>query len=375
MDRMAKNTKQPDVLQELFEALGNDPFIIAECLARSALAERLLTNWYAHDQRIHGELKQRAEAELLAHPTVEQMNQLSGNYSEIELIRSDGGHGQNRRAIGHGVQLNSREWDETVQKLAAMFGDRFVAAGVADTTKLGEGGSPAKAVTMAQIKTGVLSPLQEDETNYYATGVLENNGSRFKLATVSWPKEPLESWLARAESELPSVMAAANGAYTLPTISGGGCIDDTWTAMAGPPEARASHTAVWTGNEMIVWGGFTTVFGSNTGARYNAATDTWTGTSTTDAPAGRVSHTAVWTGSEMIVWGGTDQNGGHFNTGGRYAPTTDSWSATQMIISLRVQTAVWLTRPVMHMSREGPPRPTFRLLMLSKARSSVSTHL
>ena len=30
MDRMAKHNKQPEVLQELFEALGNDPFIIAE---------------------------------------------------------------------------------------------------------------------------------------------------------------------------------------------------------------------------------------------------------------------------------------------------------------------------------------------------------
>src|SRR5207248_9191719 len=76
MDRMAKNTKQPDVLQELFEALGNDPVVIAECLARPALADRLLTNWYAYDQRVHGDLKQHAEAELLAHPTIDQMNQL-----------------------------------------------------------------------------------------------------------------------------------------------------------------------------------------------------------------------------------------------------------------------------------------------------------
>src|SRR5881392_4114144 len=90
MDRMAQHTKQPEVLQELFEALGNDPFVIAECLARPALAERLVTNWYAYDQRIHGALKQRAETELQAHlpavasaeagPTVEQMKQLSGKY-------------------------------------------------------------------------------------------------------------------------------------------------------------------------------------------------------------------------------------------------------------------------------------------------------
>src|SRR5213080_1399397 len=41
MERMAQHTKQPDVLRELFEALGNDPFIITECLAKPVLSERL----------------------------------------------------------------------------------------------------------------------------------------------------------------------------------------------------------------------------------------------------------------------------------------------------------------------------------------------
>src|SRR5437660_186372 len=90
MDRMAQHTKQPEVLRDLFDALGNDPFVIAECLARPALAERLVTNWYAYDQRIHGDLRQRAETELHAQPTVEQMKQLSGNYSEIGFIKSQG---------------------------------------------------------------------------------------------------------------------------------------------------------------------------------------------------------------------------------------------------------------------------------------------
>src|SRR6266508_6992542 len=44
MERMAIHTKKPEVLRELFAALGNDAFIIAECLARPALAERLLIN-------------------------------------------------------------------------------------------------------------------------------------------------------------------------------------------------------------------------------------------------------------------------------------------------------------------------------------------
>jgi hypothetical protein len=37
-------------LRELFEALANDPFVIAECLARPLLAERLVTNFYADDR-------------------------------------------------------------------------------------------------------------------------------------------------------------------------------------------------------------------------------------------------------------------------------------------------------------------------------------
>jgi hypothetical protein len=57
MERMAQHTKQPDMLRELFEVLGNDPLVIAECLARPMLSERLVTSFHEHDQRSHGELK------------------------------------------------------------------------------------------------------------------------------------------------------------------------------------------------------------------------------------------------------------------------------------------------------------------------------
>src|SRR5207249_6963370 len=89
MERIASHTKQPAVLREIFAALGNDPFVIAECLARPVLAERLVTELYAHDQRFHGELKQRAEAELRTHQDVKQMKQTSGMYTEMEWIKSD----------------------------------------------------------------------------------------------------------------------------------------------------------------------------------------------------------------------------------------------------------------------------------------------
>ena len=186
MDRMAQHTRQPEVLRELFAALGNDPFVIAECLAGPLLADQLLT-----------------------HSASEQVKQTNGSYEQV---------------------------------------------------------------------------------------------------------------------------TAATGNYSLPSISDtGGCADDTWTAATtvNTPIARGGHTAVWTGSEMIIWGGtvdFLPYF-TNTGGRYDPATDTWTATSTTNAPFARSGHTAMWTGTQMIVWGGIFGDF-FFNTGGKYDPTTDTWTAT-----------------------------------------------
>ena len=167
--------------------------------------------------------------------------------------------------------------------------------------------------------------MQEDETRYYATAVIDKTADHLKLATVAWSKEPSESWLSRAENQIGDARSAGTFTYRLPAMTEGGCTDDTWTATNAEPFGRFGHTAVWTGAEMIIWGGYADAF-SNTGGRYTPGTDTWTPTSTTNAPTGRQSHTAVWTGTEMIVWGGYD--GGHLNTGGRYNPGTDSWTAT-----------------------------------------------
>ena len=112
-----------------------------------------------------------------------------------------------------------------------------------------------------QIKTGIRSPLQEDEARYYVIAVVTRSNDRIKLATVEWRKEPLESWRARGEQQMPKVLAPLSSNYTLPTISDGanGCTDDTWTATSTinvhAPSGRYDHTAVWTGAEMIIWGG------------------------------------------------------------------------------------------------------------------------
>src|SRR5206468_796535 len=355
MERMASHTKQPGVLREIFAALGNDPFVIAECLARPVLAERVITELYAHDERLHGELKRRAEADLRTHPSVREMKQTSGMYTEMEWIKSDSadlvpgdapgvvatplwGVGPNvpqargyseRHGGPDGVTMTSRKWQESVQKLAKDLGDTRAS-------------DPS-----GQIKTGVLSPLREDEGHYYAVAVMNKGKDRLKLATVAWLKEPLRSWLAKAETQVPVTIAAVSANYALPVIASPsvGCTDDTWTATSttNAPAARENHTAVWTGSEMIVWGGFDGGSNFNTGGRYNPGTDSWTATSTTSAPARQSVEKAEWTGSEMIGWGG-EKGGSYFNTGGRYNPGTDSWTATSTTSApagRRVHTAVW----------------------------------
>src|SRR5258706_1445548 len=87
--------------------------------------------------------------------------------------------------------------------------------------------------------------------------------------------------------------------------------------MTGAPAARNSHTAVWTGTKMIVWGGGETAF-VNTGGLYDPGGDSWAATTTTGAPTARGFHTAVWTGSQMIVWGGAEEGTGIIKTGAQY---------------------------------------------------------
>ncbi|TET35065.1 MAG: hypothetical protein E3J72_13200 [Planctomycetota bacterium] len=82
------------------------------------------------------------------------------------------------------------------------------------------------------------------------------------------------------------------------------------------------HKEVWTGSSVVIWGGRE---GSgillNSGHIYYPDKNYWVYTSKSkDCPSGRWFHTAVWTGNEMIVWGGEDEGGRFLNTGGIFMP-------------------------------------------------------
>ena len=120
----------------------------------------------------------------------------------------------------------------------------------------------------------------------------------------------------------------------------------TWnsTSAIGSPSPREGHTVVWTGTEMIVWGGSgrtTGVIGD--GARYHPASDTWLPVSTVGAPEARSGHVAIWTGSKMIIWGGV-RPGAFLSSGAIYDPATDSWtsmSSSGAPSARQFPTAVW----------------------------------
>ncbi len=115
-------------------------------------------------------------------------------------------------------------------------------------------------------------------------------------------------------------------------VSGDGALydptTDTWRpmSMTGAPAARHSPSAVWTGSEMIVWGGFGQSSYLTDGARYDPATDTWTPITSVGAPTGRTFQGTAWTGTEMVLWGGSD-GPTPLGDGARYNPTADSWTS------------------------------------------------
>jgi N-acetylneuraminic acid mutarotase len=141
------------------------------------------------------------------------------------------------------------------------------------------------------------------------------------------------------------------GGFNAGYLGDGGRYDpttDSWTPVPADTavSARIAHKAVWTGSEMLVWGGFGDSFAyATTGARYDPVNSTWAPMSTTLAPTPRTDFSAIWTGSDMIIWGGvSDGTFDYVGDGGRYNAATDTWTVLppSPVISRRGNhAAVW----------------------------------
>lgn len=188
-----------------------------------------------------------------------------------------------------------------------------------------------------------------------------NTGGRYDPASDTWKPIPTQgapsrrSWntLLWTGKEM-IVWGGANANKVLNDGARYNPAKGSWKpiSLEGAPSPRGSHVSVWTGKEMIVWGGSTrepteaSDYFEN-GARYNPETDTWKPISPIGAPKGRVLATAVWTGTEMVVWGGVNDGQGSGNrfigTGARYNPATDIWTkiTAKGAPPARLTSAVW----------------------------------
>lgn len=189
--------------------------------------------------------------------------------------------------------------------------------------------------------------------------IAKNSGARFDPATNVWTPiqiagVPTARWGHTAVwtgTEM-IVWGGFGGAPDFQPIGDGAKYNpqtNSWTPLPAlnQPAPRLSHTAVWTGTEMVVWGGFScTACASpelDTGARYDPVNNTWTPTATSALASARGNHTAVWTGSRMIVWGG-ENGAGLLDTGALYDPVANGWaatSATNAPAARRCHSAVW----------------------------------
>ena len=62
LDRMASSSRDTTLLSEIWNALGNDPVLIAETFARQSLVERLIRDAFACDDTLQADVRQAAES-------------------------------------------------------------------------------------------------------------------------------------------------------------------------------------------------------------------------------------------------------------------------------------------------------------------------
>ncbi len=314
MDRMAKGTKDPAILNELFAALDRDPYLIAECLARPILADRLCRNWYANDKKFHKEAKEKAEKALQTLTSENFCGYPEGQYSKVTYrLQMNDQALENLELTNKAINLSQEEFD-------------MVFAGT-----LGE---------------GRISGVQEKNDSFVITHTIFKSEAEIQIENLSFQKQGLENWFqdqcSISSFEEPIV---ANGEYFIFPILESSCTDNWAPTSTGinVPSARYYHTAVWTGAEMIIWGGYDGANCLSTGGKYNPTTDSWISTSTgTNVPSAREVHTAIWTGTEMIIWGGNDGSIA-LDTGGRYNPITDIWlpTSTSGVVGKEGHSVVW----------------------------------
>ncbi|HEV8700923.1 MAG TPA: thrombospondin type 3 repeat-containing protein [Candidatus Polarisedimenticolia bacterium] len=320
-ERIARDSRLPGRLGEIYAALGSNPVLFQETVARATLVERLSRGLYEQDRRFRDARADRKPGwDEWWSGVADQLDDRSvGTTAEscaLAMPQPDsvGTTCLSDDSWANGSLANSTP-DPRTRPAAVWTGSQMIVWG-------GGGGSGVATGSRYDPTTDIWLPTTTQGAPHARTG-----------HTAVWTGGAMIVW-----------GGATTGTCGCPTCElGDGArydpVADTWAPISGlgAPSRRHDHTAVWTGSEMIIWGGYSVILSGfscqnitttyyNNGARYNPSTDTWTPTSMIGAPTIRSEHTAVWTGSSMIVWGGAGTN-----TGGRYDPVSDAWTPTSTL--------------------------------------------
>lgn len=314
INRMAADTQQPEILAELWAALDNDPYLVAECLARPSLTNRLLRNFYEGS----------AEAETTSYSSWWAAN---------------------------AAQFTPETAADSATPTFA-YTLPFITSQTAGVPSFGEG-----AFTEGAFSEGGDSWQATPAIPFYGDGRAVWSGSEILIFGGSGSNQgylydpATDTWDQMNMLNVPQGRREHSAVWTgTEMIVWGGCtgsthacdlntggrynpVTDTWTETAQPANvsSRTRHVAVWTGEVMVVWGGCryaaldTCTIIPPEGGRYNPATDTWQTTSKVNQPSPRTDPRAVWTGSEMLVAPGLGHNGG------RYDPVSDTWQSMSLV--------------------------------------------
>lgn len=142
-------------------------------------------------------------------------------------------------------------------------------------------------------------------------------------APIAQPAVPSTSVPRSESSSTHATWPASSSTTTIPTV-GPTVIEnaglDGWSAVEIPEFARCGGAKVWTGSEIVLWGGpkCTPNPADVSGMAYNPETTTWR--VLPEAPIRPQAGAGIWNGSEIIVCCGEGSS-----EGAAYDPETDTW--------------------------------------------------
>ncbi len=192
---------------------------------------------------------------------------------------------------------------------------------VAGSTVAGSGSEGSGSAAVSSVLSDAVSPTSSPDVRASGqTRTMTPTASRVASSIVrsATPSTtPIPTTAGRTD---PTPPAAPSSSASAAVYRAADLERWRWSVLpAAPLTPDDTSIAVWTGTEMIVWGG--RISGSSTSdhsAGYNPTTKKWRlmppAPISTGSPAN-----AVWTGRLMLVWSGT--------AGASYNPSTNTWAA------------------------------------------------